>query len=460
MSTQQRPRIRLPLGAYAAITIVSMAAMAAVWGWLTTTASNDSGADTTVPVILGIVLLIVVAIGVFSQGKPWQMLVNMSPTALLMIVFPIILQQLGQQIIIVLMVAVTVPWASSAAVMPVYEPLVRYSRDDRPAFYKAFARLWPTVTIVSLIPLVFFTTVMSGITGWGFDKIWLYIVGLLSNLIFAHSLIPAQETRRYSFVFAGWFAYAAGLFLFPHLWFVVPLMGVIPQLVLMGRQLSGLFRPMRMDPKLALVQTIYGFLIGSVLWADKFFLIALHPTEIDIFMVYVALVPIVVALAMYYTTQYPVLESSFQRLIRGVNETPLNKLDTDIVIAQRNLAVSAVGTICVSTVTGLGIMLLSPALGLQHNLESLLLFLLPPMLLSLYLGTMQLSQMQRTFDAAMCGGIYVLFVAMGFVLFNQVVALIIAMVFSAVAAVLAVRRVVKSVADAPYELFWQKAVAW
>ncbi len=456
---------RLPLGVFVGMTAVSLVGMIFVWAWYAIT-----DAKSLIAYFTGLFLLIAVALVLLLQGRAWQMVVNMAPTALLMIIFPIILDTLGQQTYMVLMVAITVPWASSAAVMPVYAPLVEQSRTDKAGLCFAFCRIWPIVTALSLLPLAFFTIVMYALTGnWSLEQIGLYVAGLMSNLIFAHSLVPAQETKRYTFVFAGWVFYAVGLLLLPNLWFVTPLLGVIPQLVLMGSGLKGLFKPMGIELKTALAQTGYGFLTGSVLWADKFFLIALHPQDVDVLMVYVALVPIVAALAVYYTSQYPVLQNSFQRLIKGVNETPLNQLNNDIAAARVSLVRSAVGTVSVATFTGLGILLMSPWFGIHHNILSLLLFVLPPILLFFFLGVMQLTQMQNFRQAALCTGGYASFVAIAFIFSSllpmdsfvaQAIGLSVTMMAAIGFSVLAILRIRAGVADAPYELFWQKAVAW
>lgn len=452
---------RIPLTMLMAITAVSTVLMALAWGLYV----NADTVPTIVP-LLGVVLLIGIAAAVFLQGRAWQMLVNMAPTALLMMVFPMILGSLGQQITMVLLVAITVPWVSSAAVMPVYGPLARVTRNDRPAFYHAFCQIWPIVTLVALAPILFFSVAMFIIAGsFGIAQSALYFVGLLANVIFAHSLIPAQETKRFSFMFAGWLLYAVGLFLVPNLWFLVPLLGVIPQLVLMGNALTGVLQPIKIAPKEALKDTFYGFLNGSVLWADKFFLIAFIPGNEDVMLVYVALVPIVIALAMYYTTQYPVLTDTFQRLITGVNKTPLNLLGRDVARARSSLGYSLMGTVSVSVIAGLGIMLASAWIGLHHNAMSLVLFALPPVLLTLHLTILQLSQMQDTRSAALFSGMYVAVIAVAFILggvmgASQLYALIIALLAAAAVSILAALRVQQGVTNAPFELFWQKAVAW
>lgn len=452
---------RISLTMLMAITAISTILMAFAWGLYV-------AVDTVPPVvsIVGVLILLGIAGAVILRGRAWQMLVNMAPTALLMMVFPMILETLGQQITMVLMVAITVPWASSAAVQPVYAPLARVSRNNRAAFYREFCRIWPVVTLLALIPILFFSVVMFIIAGnWGASQSSLYFVGLLANVIFAHSLIPAQETKRLNFMFAGWVLYAIGLFLMPSLWYLVPLLGVIPQLVLMGANTTGLLQPIKIQPKEALRDTFYGFANGSVLWADKFFLIAFIPGNEDIMLVYVALVPIVIALAVYYTTQYPVLTNTFQRLIMGVNNTPLNRLGQDVERARNSLSYSVMGTVCVSVIAGLGIMLASGWIGLQHNAMSLVLFALPPMLLTLHLTILQLSQMENNRSAAVFSGTYGAIITIAFVLANvlgasQLYPLIVALFAAGIVALLAAARVQRGVSDAPYELFWQKAVAW
>ena len=74
---------RLPLGVFVGMTAVSLVGMLLVWCWYAIT-----DAKSLIAYFGGLFLLIAVALILLLQGKAWQMVVNMAPTALLMIIFP------------------------------------------------------------------------------------------------------------------------------------------------------------------------------------------------------------------------------------------------------------------------------------------------------------------------------------------------------------------------------------
>ena len=411
-------------------------------------------------IALGAVVCLIVAGYVLSRGHVWPVLVQMSPTALLMTVFPLIVGTLGETITLVLMVSITVPWISHAVTLPFYRPLQQVDRADEATFRRTFARVWPPMIAASLLSVALFAVVMTTITGWAAADLGLYVLGLLTNLVFAQSLIPAQETRRYSRIFAGWFLYAAALFLAPHLWFLAPLAGLLPQLHLLGRGLAGLATPLRLPVRPLVRETAIGLSLGSVLWADKFFLIALNLHRVDIITVYVGLIPVVVAIAFYFSSQYPVLRASLDSLMSGINSDPIPTLWNTGTQTRRQLWSTMATTVLVAAGTGLGVMLISGGLPIEHGPFSLMLFLVPTVLLGLHLALYQLTQFQLDERAAGLGAIHLAATVLAFGFLDPEFAYVVVLLTSLAVTTAALKWTSDSVADVPYEQFWQKAVAW
>ncbi|MDO5668440.1 MAG: hypothetical protein Q4G50_00380 [Corynebacterium sp.] len=407
----------------------------------------------------GVVCLLVVGYAL-SRGQVWPVLVQMSPTALLMTVFPLIVGTLGETITLVLMVSITVPWISHAVTLPFYRPLQQADRNDAAAFYRAFARVWPPMIAASLLSVALFAVVMATITGWAGVEIGFYVFGLVTNLIFAQSLIPAQETKRYFRIFAGWALYAGALFLAPHLWFLAPLVGLLPQLALLGRGLTGLAVPRALPLRPLLRETVIGLSLGSVLWADKFFLIALNMNRVDIITVYVGLIPVVVAIAFYFSSQYPILRASLDTLMSGINSAPIPTLRSTGKQTRRQLWNTMATTVFVAAGTGLGVILISGGLPIEHSPFSLMLFLVPTVLLGLHLSLYQLTQFELDETAAWLGGIFLATTLLAFVFLEPEFAYIVVLLASLGVMLAALKWTSDSVTDVPYEQFWQKAVAW
>ena len=88
-----------------------------------------------------------------SYARLFQLFTNLSPTILLMSVFPFISGTLNSQsignsreLMVVLAVSVTVPWIASTVSMPVYEPLATVDRRDT-----VLPQLLPTVAAVAAV---------------------------------------------------------------------------------------------------------------------------------------------------------------------------------------------------------------------------------------------------------------------------------------------------------------------
>ena len=47
-------------------------------------------------------------------------------------------------------------------------------------------------------------------------------------MLFSQAIIPAQETKRFGYIFFSWVFYAAFMFWMPQLWFLAPVFALLP----------------------------------------------------------------------------------------------------------------------------------------------------------------------------------------------------------------------------------------
>lgn len=453
MSSERPKTFRLPLSIYVIIAIAALIGTGAGWAWYVTFPPEQM-----VALMVAIVAVAAVTLAVLFNRRAWHIIMNLAPTALILAILPFVTPTLGGQTQILVLVAITVPWVTGTAMLPAFRPAIRVPVDDASNFYRDFTRQWPLVLVLALIPVGVFALLLF-MCNWPLLNIGLYAAALMSNVVFVHSLIPVTETRKYVVVVLGWIAYGATFYFLPQFWYVVPLAGAVLPILFLGKGLVGLFQAPRVELQATLAKAVYGILIGGVLWMDKFLILVLTPSDDNLWLVYTATIPIAVTLAVCSATKFPDLQHSFDHLVRCVAHSPLNKLGSDISRSRGDLAYLVASAIAVSTSASLGALLMSGVFALRHGYTSLLLFLLPATLLSAYASMVQLSQVRRHVNAAVGAGGYMVLVTVAFAFLSPLVGLIVALLVSSVVAMLAAVRVQRSVIDAPYELFWQKAVA-
>lgn len=454
-------------GAYAVL-LLSMIPL--VWMGI-----GREGVSSTVAIALGFVLctlsvaamMLVTLRGDRSSARFVQLISLLSPTALLMAVFPLIVGllnswEIGQTntLMVVLAVSVTVPWISSSITSPMYGPLGAVSRQETVPFFRHFCTVWPAMLSWSVLPILLFSGVVTLFLGWGLEENIFYVIGVAANVIFAQSLVPAQEVRRFGYVLAAWFCYALTLLIAPQLWFLAPLAGVVPQLFLIRRGLGGLRRPYRPETLSMLRQLGYGFLQGSVLWADKFFLIMLYRADVNIVMLYVSLIPVVIAQALYFGSQYDVLRKSMEGLQVMVDKFPCTQLQSGSMRLSRRVERSLETTVLIAVTGSLGLMFLAPLFGFDYTEELLMFICAPVAMLSLTMIAFQLSQLQRHVESGLICGAHLLVVGAALMLAPPAPAYLLIIVVDVIAIWWGVRRSRAAFVDSAYQLFWKEAVKW
>ncbi|WP_221709978.1 hypothetical protein [Corynebacterium testudinoris] len=451
----ESPASTVPWAGYMAMFFVGLGLIALVWWALT-----NSQIPNSVFVVVGIALSLIALFMATRTGQWWALTISLSPTILLMSVFPLVINRIGADTSLILTVSVAVPWVAQAVTWPTYAPLQDVKRTDVGAFASAFASLWPTLAMYSLLPVLAVSGALALVSGWGTREIVVCIIGLVSNVLFTQSLVPASDTRRNVFIFAGWVAYAGCLFLFPQYWFITPLAGVVPQLFLIGASLEGFPRPRSLPFVPTMNSIIMGGLMGSLLWADKFALILLHRDATSVVTIYVALLPVVLAQGVYYASQQEMVSQGLGELYERIKRDPASKLADITAELTRRIDRMFGWLALLAILSSLAVLCLSPAIGIEHDVLTLLLFIAPPVLFLLNLHVFQFLQFQTTKAILLVCWVHVIVALGGFALFDAVTAYVILISTDLVLVFIAHGLLRESLGVAPYRMFWRKAYEW
>ncbi|MCR2051599.1 hypothetical protein NSA19_01760 [Actinomyces bowdenii] len=268
--------------------------------------------------------------GVMPRGsrRAWAgtMILAMSPAILLGIVFPIVAPRIAGNSIggvglqsIILSVSVVVPWISQVVGNPVYRLLGDAIGRGPAVVLRRYCSAWPALFLWALIPSLLVALTVAAVTGWSARAMAAHLALLIAHVVFVQSLIISDISGRRRLWAVGWLVYALALLAVPAWWFLPPLLGTVSQLLAMGRTLGGLLRPITI-PAGPLVQDMArGFILGGVLWSDKFLLFLSAGTDFHVALVYLSLQPAVVAYCYYFSVTSPRVNTEvalFQALLK------------------------------------------------------------------------------------------------------------------------------------------------
>jgi hypothetical protein len=279
-------------------------------------------------------------------GPTVEMALHLSPVVLLTLVFPIASAriadaQVGGAGLTVLLLAssLTVPWLSQAVCLPMYRaigPLMHEGDMDK--IQRRFVEVWPTVFLQCLPVVALFAVPVQLAMGWPVPALGVYVVLCVLHLAFAQSLVVINVARRRVQWAIAWACYAAALFLFPTLWYLPPLVGLFSQLVLMRRHLRRLRRPVWLERTDVALDLGRGLLLGSVLWSDKLMLFLKSGGVFEVSIVFLALLPAILAYNYYFVRLAPIFDGSVEA-VRTAMEREAHR-----VLIRRSTALSAVVT--------------------------------------------------------------------------------------------------------------------
>ncbi|WP_128683230.1 beta-carotene 15,15'-monooxygenase [Actinomyces qiguomingii] len=287
------------------------------------------------------------------------LLLSMSPAILLSTAYPLAMSRMtGHAVggvpvsLLIVSVAVAVPWLSQITCNPAYRLLGEAVQEGADAVATRFAHYWPIMLGASVAPVMIVSALVAMTTGWGAGTMAAHFVLTMENMVFVESLIVADVTRRRRYWALGWTAYAAAVLIAPAMWYLPPLLGTLVQAAPLGRALRGVLRPwpVRLGPYLR--DMVRGLVLGGVLWADKLLLFLTLGGDWDIPLAYLCLQPAVLAYSFYFAVTSPRVNAAVRRFHADLTEVPISDIHVRGQRLRRLLAQVMTDTVLVAVVAG------------------------------------------------------------------------------------------------------------
>jgi hypothetical protein len=403
------------------------------------------------------------------------LLLYLSPVILLNLVYPLVSPAMAavnvggvQLTLVVLASSITVPWLAQAACLPAYRAIGDLMAErDMAAITRRFCTTWPAMFVQSLPLVVVFAVPLWLATRWSFPALATYAALCALHLLFVQSLILTNVGERRGLWALAWAAYAVALFAAPTLWWLPPVLGTLTQVATMGRGLAAVRLARRLDARHFSADLLRGLLLGAVLWADKFVLFLVTDGDFQVVIVFLAMLPAVVAYNYYFVNLAPRVDRAVTDLHRTIAGEPLTRLATRSRELSRTVDRAILSTGAVGMVLTLVIVLLLEGLQPVNVLLAVSVGVASWAFMILTLLSYELDYIGEKVLPQILGGIHLALCAAAFLLVGAVQgstgavlaygALVVAdLVLVAVAWVLYKRHWTQP----EYTLFWRHATTW
>jgi len=397
------------------------------------------------------------------------MVLQLSPVALLTIIFPIATRRIADTEVggtelsaLLLASSLTVPWLSQAVCLPLYRaigPLIL--EGDMEKIRGRFCEVWPTTLVKTLPAAALFAVPLQIAMRWPVPAFLAYVTLCLLHGAFAQSLVLANVGRRRSLWAAAWVGYAAALIVFPTVWYLPPLVGLLTQIVPLRRHLRYLRRRVTLESAGLVSDVLRGALLGAVLWADKLFLFLKYGNSFPVSTIFLALLPSVIAYNYYFVRLTPRFDECVSNLRHAMENEAYGTLK------ERSGALAAAVDFSLSRTAFVGALLgfyAAVVLSAQEPQRAPLIVTVTIASWFFMMTTVlcyKLDYIGQTSQAQVISGTYLAFCAFVFVLFPlgpRLYAFLIAAVGMLFLA--ALHSCVIHWRRSEYTLFWRHATAW
>lgn len=199
--------------------------------------------------------------------------------------------------------AVLGPLLTQAVAGPVFSSLDRIPAGDSRAISAATLRSMPSALLISA-PFVLLVAWALSTTTHTSPGGTLALAGLLEvNILFAASLVPAFSLRSGSLLALGWTSYGAALYYVPTLWWAPAITGFLSQLIIAAirSRLRLHDAPLASAKEMAL-GAVRGISAALPLWGLPIALYLQNPSHFASGVIFVAMVPALVAYHVYFST--------------------------------------------------------------------------------------------------------------------------------------------------------------
>ncbi|MDO4252221.1 MAG: hypothetical protein Q4C74_03145 [Rothia sp. (in: high G+C Gram-positive bacteria)] len=242
----------------------------------------------------------------------YQFLLYLSPIILLTAIFPFVTPRLAEVRVggseltqIILAVSITVPWMSQSICLPIYRSMTDLLGErDVEACMRRFSEYWLSTCLAVLPILVVFAIPFYFTLGWSPTALFAFLLLGVFNMAFGQLLVIANlPTNSRNSWASAWICYALALLIFPTIWFLPPLMGTLVILITLRKHLKYLGAFKKLNYSIIAQEMLRGFLLGAVLWADKYILFIAQGGQMDVVAVYMGLVPAVIAYNYFFAAE-------------------------------------------------------------------------------------------------------------------------------------------------------------
>lgn len=408
--------------------------------------------------------------GVLGVLRPaGELALHLSPVALLTLAFPIASARIGDVQVggtrlttLLLASSLTVPWLGQAVCLPLYRALgALILQGDVDALRQRFCRVWPYALLQGLPAAALLAVPVEVSARWSPTAFGAYLVLIVLHVAFAQSLVLANALRRRWLWAAAWSAYAALLLLAPSLWFLPPLAGLLTQLVPLRRHLRQLLRPVRLDALDVVRDLGRGLLLGSVLWADKFFLFLAYGPRFPVTTIFLAMLPAVLAYNYYFVRLAPRFDRAVGELRGAMEGARFGDLADSSDHLGRTVATCIKRTALLGALLGLGLTLLVQVLQPADTGLVSAVGLASWLFMMTTVVSYKLDYVGRQREAQWVGAAHLALCVLAFAVLPLGVPLYVALLaMEAVLFAVALRVCLQEWQSSEYTLFWRHATAW
>lgn len=397
-----------------------------------------------------------------------ELLLYLSPVIFLNIVFPLVSPRMAEATVggvqlthVVLASSITVPWLAQAACMPAYRAIGELMAErDMQKITRRFCEVWPAMFLQTLPLAGLFALPLWLATGWSWQAMGAYLLLLGAHVLFVQSLVLANVGERRGLWAVAWGAYALALAVVPTVWILPPLVAAATQIAAMGRQLSHVRVFERLDQRNFAADAVRGLLLGSVLWADKFVLFLATDGAFHVIVVFMAMLPAVLAYNFYFVNMAPHVDRAVSGLHRAIEKETLPVLASRSTLLSYVVDRSVLRTGAVGMVLTLAAALLLGGLQPHHVLLAVTVAVASWTFMMLTLLSYELDYIGEKVTAQALGAVHLVVSVLAFAVFstNGAYALLLLADLVLVAGAWALYK--RHWAQPEYTLFWRHATSW
>ncbi len=406
----------------------------------------------------------------FKRAKfLYQFLLYLSPVILLTAIFPLVTPRIfhiqvgGIELTqIILAVSITVPWMSQSVCLPVYRTMDDLLGErNMDACMRRFAEFWVTTNLAVIPVLVLFALPFFFALHWTLTALAAYLILGYLNMAFSQLLVIANlpTDSRNTWAYA-WVAYAFALLAFPTVWFLPPVMGILVMLFVLRGQLRYLGSMKRLDLRVISREMMRGFLMGTVLWADKYILFLALGGKMDVIAVYMGLVPAVIAYNYFFAAEATKIDRSVNQLRSVIENKGYEEVEHHSTVVETRVVNSTHRTLILAAVSSLVVAVLMYFLTPASFTLAVSVIISSWLFLAVTVFCYQIDYLGLHVPPQVIGLAHLLLCIAAFQLIPNTGAYFIIMAGEAVlvvASYVVFRRTWKTPA---YDLFWRHAMSW